>query len=42
MGKCKATVMEKLILDWEQTVSTTETDLSVLLNENGKDKQVAD
>jgi hypothetical protein len=35
-------VMEKLILDWEQTVSTTETDLSVLLNENGKDKQVAD
>jgi hypothetical protein len=42
MGKCKTTVMEKLNLDWKQTVSTTEKNLSMLLNDNGKDKQVAD
>jgi hypothetical protein len=42
MGKCKTTVMEKLNLDWKQTESTTETDLRMLLNENGKDKQAAE
>ena len=34
--------MEKLIVDKIQTETTTETDLGMLLNENGKDKQAAD
>jgi hypothetical protein len=41
MGKYKITVIEKLNLGWKQTVSTTGTGLSMLLNEKGKDKQVA-
>ena len=42
MGKRKTTVMEKLNVDWKQTETTTETDLGMLLNENGNDKQAAD
>jgi len=42
MGKCKTTVMEKLNVDWKETETTTEMDLGMLLNENGKDKQAAD
>ena len=42
MGKCKTTVMENLKLDWNQTDTTTETELSMLLNKYGKDKQAAE
>ena len=41
MGKYKITVIERLNLDWKQTVSTPGTGLSMLLNEKKKDKQVA-
>ena len=34
--------MEKLNVDRKQTETTTETDLGMLLNENGKDEQAAD